>query len=290
MSGSRCRVAVALLAGAAIGIAGCAPAAGGPPAPSRSGMPGMSGMDGMDGMDDMAGMGPASAPAQPAEAAPHGNGLAATVGGYTFVPVSEAGTFTFRITGPDGRTVTRYQPYESELLQFDLIRADLAGYQHLDPAMHADGTWAVALPALSPGAYRAYVTFAESGAVYRLSQPFTLPGTAGPAPAGGAEVDGFTVDLTGRAAVDSPSPMTIDIDRNGQPVGYFQRYLDGYAHLTAYHAGDLAQARFTPAGKVPGKPELTTQAVFPETGSWRVFVQFDTSGPAHVAAFTVTVA
>ena len=111
----------------------------------------------MDGMDDMAGMAPASAPAQPAEAAPHGTGLAATVDGYTFVPLAETGTFTFRISGPDGQPVTRYQPYESELLQFDLIRADLTGYQHLDPAMHADGTWAVALPALSPGVYRAYV-------------------------------------------------------------------------------------------------------------------------------------
>jgi hypothetical protein len=163
--------------------------------------------------------------------------------------------------------------------------------------MREDGTWAVPLPALPPGSYRAYVTFAAPDVgkplLYRLSHAFTVPGNSSdstlPAPAAEASVDGFTVTLSGSPKAGTATPLTIDIRKDGQPVGYFQRYLDGYAYLTAFHTGDLASARLSPADKVTGRQELTSRAVFPVSGTWRLFVQFQTSGPPHTAALTVVV-
>ena len=84
-------------------------------------------------------------------------------------------------------------------------------------------------------------------------------------------------------------PLHVRITSSGRPVSYLQRYLDGYAHLTAFHSGDLASARLSPAERPTSPAELTSQAWFPEPGTWRVFVRFGTSGPILTAAFTLTV-
>jgi hypothetical protein len=260
-------------------------------------------MPGMD-MDDMAGMSAAPTAAPLPEAAPASGGLADRVGGYSLtatpatVPVKPS-TFTFHVTGPNGHPVTRYQPYQSKLLQFELIRADLTGYRHFDAAMREDGTWNVALPALSPGGYRAYVTFAapDSSAgkplEYVLSKAFTVPGratsTSPPPPAARVTTDGYTVTLAGTPKAGTRKPLTISFTHDGKPVTYFQRYLDGYAHVTAFHEGDQAFAHFTAADRAAGASALTTQALFPAKGTWRLFVQFQTDGPPRTAAFTVDV-
>lgn len=280
---STSRGAVFLLVGTTLLLAGCSGAQ-----PS--------------GMDDMPGMAGMTTVAAPAEAAPAGDALADAVGGYRLVlgtvPAAPVTTFTFHITGPDGHPVTRYQPDESALVQFEVIRSDLSNDQHLDPAMRQDGTWVAPLPALAPGSYRAYVSFAAPNAgagtpkLYHLSQPFTVPGpaadTAPSAPAATAEV-GYAVTLSGQPVAGRSTTLHVAISSAGRPVTYLQRYLDGYAHLTAFHSGDLATARLSPAERPTAQAELTSRASFPEPGTWRVFVRFRTSGPILTAAFTITV-
>jgi hypothetical protein len=304
---ARTVLGTAVLLAATVLVAACGTATGGAhPAAPMPGMTGMGDMSGMAGMGDMPGMSPVPAAAPPAEAAPTGNGLSGAVGGYALAAatttVRAGGTFAFHIRGPGGRAVTRYQPYDGELLLFDLIRSDLTGYRHLATAMRQDGTWNVTLPALSPGSYRAYVTFAapDSSAgkplVYVLSSPFTVPGGGGtdaalPSPASTAVTDGYTLTLSGRPTAGARTPLDIGFTKGGRPVGYFQRYLDGYAHVTAFHAGDLAFAHLGPAAKdsARGTSTLVSQALFPARGTWRVFVTFQTDGPPRTAVFTVDV-
>jgi len=274
------------------------------PAPAASpghDMAGMTGMPGMTGMDDMGDM--ASPPTGPvvAEADPAGTGLAGDKGGYSLTPpdMSTPGTYSFRVTGPDGRAVTRYQPYESKLLILYAVRSDLSGYRVLDPAMREDGTWTARPdPALPPGSYRAFVTFAAPDSSqgtplrYTLSRPFTVagPATDDPLPpaATTATVDGFTVGWTGRPTAGVSGGLGISVARGGKPVEYVDRVLDGYVHLTAFRAGDLAFARFLATGK-DSTGLLTADAVFPGSGTWRLFAQFQVDGQQHTAAFTVVV-
>ncbi len=260
----------------------------------------------MAGMDDMAGMSMAPTPSAPAEAQPAGDGLSSSVNGYSLAPATDtvpAGvptTFDFHINGPNGQPVTRYRPHESQLMLFDLVRSDLSGYQHIDPAMRQDGAWSAQLPALSPGSYRAYVTFAapDTGKplVYTLSRPFTVPGrtadVALPGPSASVAQGSLTVTMTGQPRPGVASPLTFGFTDNGKAISYFQRHLDGYAHIVAFHTGDLAFAHLTPADKVPGQADvsaLTTQALFPAGGTWRVYAQFQTAGPTQTVAFTIDV-
>jgi hypothetical protein len=82
--------------------------------------------------------------------------------------------------------------------------------------------------------------------------------------------------------------LGISVSRDGKPVEHVDRFLDGYVHLTAFHAENLAFARFLSTGK-DNAGQLTANAVFPESGTWRLFAQFEVDGQAHVAAFTVVV-
>ncbi|WP_370366757.1 hypothetical protein [Catenulispora sp. GP43] len=261
----------------------------------------------MNGMD-MPAMGAPSGPKiAPAVAAD--NGLHGGVGDYSYVvgasppAAGSPAPYTFHITGPGGQTVTRFQPYEGQLLVFYLVRTDLGDFHQLTASMRADGTWTVELPALTAGSYRTYITFAAPDSSvgtplsYSLSQPLTVPGTATvadlPAATDSATADGYALKLTGAPHRGSETDLGVAVTKDGKPVQQFDRLLDGYAHLTAFHAGDAAFARALSTGRsaggASGAGALTAQILFPEAGTWRLFVQFQTSGIEHTAAFTVEV-
>lgn len=298
-------LAAGLAAGLVLGAAACSTSATAAPGS------GATGMDmGQTGGDDMPGMGDVTAApttAAFAAAAPAGTGLASSLHGYTMVPSArtvaggKSSEFNFKIDGPDGKPVTRYQPYEGGFVICYVVRSDLTQYSYLQPAMRQDGTWTVTLPALPAGSYRAFATFAAPDSsqgtplLYQLSSPFTVPGhaEASPAPAPVASTttsDGYTVSLAGTPKTGVSTPLSLVVSKGGSVVESFQRFLDSYVHLTAFHAGDLAFAQILSLGGVDASTGATTaEAMFPEAGTWQVFAQFDTSGSVHTAVLTVNV-
>ncbi|QUQ67561.1 hypothetical protein [Kutzneria sp. CA-103260] len=228
-----------------------------------------------------------------------GDGLAAESGGYTFSPASTtvSGPFTFRILGPDGKAVTEFEPEQTKLMHFYLVRSDLTGFQHVHPTMAADGTWTAPLTAAQPGDYRVYAQFVVKGTDEVLSQAVTVPGAATTsalaAPSATTEVDGYTLTLSGEKPMAGMShQLTVSVARDGLPVSDLQPYLDTYAHVSAFHAGDLAFAHLHPQGEVSGDhggPQLTFEAMLPKPGNWRLYIQFQTAGVLHTAAMTVAV-
>ncbi len=226
-----------------------------------------------------------------------GDGLAAESGGYKLSPASTtvSGSFTFQILGADGKAVTAFEPEQTKLMHFYLVRSDLTGFQHVHPTMASDGTWTASLSTAQPGDYRVYAQFVVKGTDEVLSQAVTVPGgattSALAAPSATTSVDGFELTLGGEKPMAGMShELTVSVSRNGQPVSDLQPYLDTYAHLSAFHAGDLAFAHLHPHGTVNGDhggPKLTFEAMLPKSGNWRLFVQFQTAGVLHTAALTV---
>ncbi|MGH3831054.1 MAG: hypothetical protein ACRDRS_11500 [Pseudonocardiaceae bacterium] len=219
--------------------------------------PSMSTGNGMPGMPSMS------------EPMPSGDGRSASASGFTLAPATTtlpAGavqTFTFRITTAAGQTVTRFQPDQTKLIHFYLIRSDLTGFAHLHPSMSTEGTWSVQLPSLSPGAWRAYTQFitlnqAGQPVALVLSTPLSVPGQAStvplPPPANTTSLDGYTLSLSGQPMTAAVHALTLTISRDGTPVTDLQPYLDAYAHLTAIHSGDLAFAHPAPAGQRARRP------------------------------------
>ncbi|MFJ9948427.1 hypothetical protein [Kitasatospora sp. NPDC091207] len=237
---------------------------------------------------------------------PSALGLAAERDGYRLdsgtgdLPAGRAAGYAFTITGPDGRPVTDFVVHQTEKLHFYAVRSDLTGFQHLHPAMAADGTWTADLAALAPGNWRLYASFLpdsgpRKGGELVLSRTVTVPGEAAvvplPGPAGSTTVDDYTVTLRSEP-VAGAHLLTATVGKDGRPVTDLQPYLDSYAHLTAFHEGDLALAHLHPANEADGEhggPTLTFRAMLGETGRWRVFLQFRAAGQLHTAELTLVV-
>ncbi|TQF02459.1 hypothetical protein E6W39_09470 [Kitasatospora acidiphila] len=241
---------------------------------------------------------------------PDTDGLSDTLDGYHLtglpgtLPAGQDSAVTFRITGPDGKPVTAFATEQTKQLHFYAIRGDLTGFQHLHPSLAPDGTWTAPVSALQSGSWRFFTTFTPSsgpgaGKGYVLSGTATVGGQQQtvPLPAPTASVttpDGYQVTAGtpgGHLMAGMEHQLTVTISKDGKPVTDLQPYLETYAHLTAFHAGDQAFAHLHPQTAVNGDhggPELTFHAELPKPGDWRLFLQFQTGGRLHTAALTMT--
>ncbi|TCK21758.1 hypothetical protein [Pseudonocardia endophytica] len=233
-------------------------------------------------------------------------GLASTRDGYTFVPAATtlpSGTPTelaFRITGPDGGTVTAFDVEHEKRMHLILVRRDTSGFQHVHPTLGDDGTWRVPVTLATGGAYRAFADFAPTGgAPVTLGTDLFAPGRftpASPAPSRTATLpDGYAVRLDGDLVPGRSSPVTLTVTRDGRPVDDLQPYLGAYGHLVALRGGDLAYLHVHPDGTpgdgvtAPG-PGIRFHIEVPSTGTYRLFLDLRHDGQVRTAAFTIPAA
>jgi hypothetical protein len=284
--------ATALLVGGVLLVTACGSTS---PATSHESMPSMTPPAHSSGM---AGMPMAS-----------GNGLSRSVNGYTLHLIKPempgmkgmAAPLQFTIT-KSGRPVTAFDPEQTKLMHFYLIRSDLTGFQHLHPTMNAEGVWSITPATLAAGSYRIYVQFvphaSSTGEALVLSAPLSMAGSGAqmmkpiPAEATAATVDGYTVTLSGTPKAGVESELELTVTKGGNPVTNLQPYLATFAHVTAIRAGNLAFAHLHPDGGPAtgnGGPTLIAHADLPEAGKYRMFIQFQTDGILHTAAVTITV-
>ena len=236
-------------------------------------------------------------------------GLVSSSEGYTFqstiasMPAGSASPYTFVINGPDGKPVTEssYITFETKLLHFYAVRADLTGFNHIHPSLAPDGTWTTTAAEpllLQPGPYRVFIQFEArdaQGLIHSLvlSRPLQVTGTYSPVPvpppSNTAQVDGYTVTIS---PPSSTGAMVAHFTFKGAPVGKLEPYLDSWAHLSAFQEGNLGFGHLHPleTPQTPtqlGGPDLTFHAHF-SSGTFRVFLQFQTAGHLHTAAFTLS--
>ncbi|TQJ20075.1 hypothetical protein FBZ33_0260 [Micromonospora sp. A202] len=225
-------------------------------------------------------------------------GLLVSDRGYTLQPVdAPADEFAFRIAGPDGQPVTRYDVAHDKQMHLIVARRDLSGFRHVHPELAADGTWRVDTPLAGPGLWRAFADFTPTGGeALTLGVDVTVPGELTerplPAPSTSTTVDGYTVTLTGSPQPGRTSPLTLTVSRGGQPVTDLEPYLGAYGHLVALRRGDMAYLHVHPDG-APGDgrtqpgPAVTFLAEVPSAGSYRLYLDFRHGGAVHTAEFTV---
>ncbi|TDB71061.1 hypothetical protein [Micromonospora sp. KC721] len=225
-------------------------------------------------------------------------GLLVSDRGYTLQPVAApAGQFAFRITGPDGAPVTRYDVAHDKRMHLIVARRDLSGFRHVHPELGPDGTWRVDSPLGGPGVWRAFADFTPSGGEpLTLGVDVTVPGTLEPrplpAPATSTTVDGYAVTLTGTPRPGQSSTLTLTVSRNGQPVTDLEPYLGAYGHLVALRQGDLAYLHVHPEGapgdgRTPAGPAVSFAAEVPSAGTYRLYLDFRHGGAVRTAEFTM---
>ncbi|SDI77994.1 hypothetical protein SAMN05192558_11295 [Actinokineospora alba] len=251
---------------------------------------------------------------QPGPEAPHGDsgghgtagdhavasapvGLSAWSGGYALVPTTTtlpagaAQPFSFRVTGPGGRTVTDFEVAHEKELHLIVVRRDTAGYQHVHPVRAADGIWSVPLELTQPGSYRVFADFVpRGGSPLTLGVDVMVPGEFQPiAPKESwlAKVDGYEVRIGGDLIAGHASKLTATVTKDGRPVADLQPYLGAYGHMVALRGGDLAYLHVHAETGAPG-PEVAFVAEVPSEGTYRVFLDFKHGEVVRTAEFTLT--
>jgi hypothetical protein len=225
-------------------------------------------------------------------------GLLVSDRGYTLNLSPAAGEFAFRITGPDGQAVTRFDVEHDKRMHLIVVRRDLSGFRHVHPQMASDGTWRVASPLGEPGQYRAFADFKPTGGpALTLGVDVPVAGQYAPrplpAPAATSAVDGYTIALDGSLQPGRTSKLTLTVSRDGAPVTDLQPYLAAYGHLVALRDGDLAYLHVHPDGapgdgKTAPGPTITFFAEVPTAGTYRLFLDFQHASVVRTAEFTVT--
>jgi len=195
----------------------------------------------------------------------------------------------FRILGEGGRPVRDFDLEHTRRMHLIVVRRDLTGFQHLHPALRADGAWTTPLTLPQAGTYRVFADFSAGGEPTTLADDLLVDGGVRsrplPAPARSAETDGFRVRLTeGAVEAGEESELSFAVTRRGKPVS-LQDYLGARGHLVALRQGDLAFLHVHPDAS-----SLRFEAAFPSAGRYRLFLQFRVAGRVHTAAFTLEVA
>jgi hypothetical protein len=229
-------------------------------------------------------------------------GLAVSAGGWTLAPLpadfaaGRAGEFRFQVRDGQGRPVTRFAVVHDKPMHLIVVRRDLTGYQHLHPAMAADGTWSVPLTLPEPGVWRAYADFTlvtdDGGqAALTLGTDLAVPGGYAPRPlpaaARTATVDGFTVTWSGEPQVGATRPLRFQV-RAGDTAPELERYLGAYGHLVALREGDLGYLHVHPEAE-PTAEGVSFQLTVPGPGRYRLYLDFQVEGVVRTAEFTLVV-
>lgn len=194
----------------------------------------------------------------------------------------------FRIVDEQGDAVRAFDIEHTKRMHLILARRDLTGFQHLHPTMSADGTWSVPVRLRDAGSYRLFADFSHDGTATTLADDLRVDGPADlrplPAPATTAVSDGgYDVRLdSGAARAGEESTLRFSISKDGRPVRT-EPYLGAGGHLVALREGDLAFLHVHPT---EDDAAIGFEATFPNTGAYRLFLQFEVNGVVQTVAFT----
>ncbi|WP_029430047.1 hypothetical protein, partial [Blastococcus sp. URHD0036] len=225
-------------------------------------------------------------------------GLAVSTDGFTLAldsaeaPAGPATPVSFRVLDADGSAVTDFAVAHEQRLHLIAVRRDLSGYQHVHPTLAADGTWTTSL-SLTPGSWRLIADSEPEGAEGSvvLGADLAVPGEHSPvplpAPAHTAEVDGYTVALSGDLTAGQETELTLTVSRDGVPVTDLQPYLGAAGHLVVLRAGDLGYLHVHPVDEGASGPDVAFATTAPAAGTYRLFLDFRHGDVVRTAEFTV---
>lgn len=221
-------------------------------------------------------------------------GLAVAEAGYRLVPERRLlgrGPFVFSILRSGGAPVREYDEVHERELHLIVASRDLQQFVHVHPIRDRSGRWSVDLPALPPGAYRAFADFRPTGGpALTLGVDLVAPGAVTePRPLHESRADavaGFDVVLDGDLRPGSEAEVAVTVRRSGSTVTT-DPYLGSAGHLVALRDGDLAYLHVHPLDDVPGGPVRFAVEV-PSAGTYALFFDFLVDGQLHTARFVVT--
>jgi hypothetical protein len=201
-----------------------------------------------------------------------------------------------------GKPVNKFDIFQEKLMHLIVVSDDLENFEHIHPEYKENGRFEVSANFPKPGAYTLFSDYkpTEQPETLSLTQ-ISIPGTV-PLPKSLAKyektktISDTKVDLkvsTPKIKTGEEISLTFDIkDNKNQPVKDLKPYLGEKGHLVIIKSSStLTKTDYIHAHAMKNTPDgqVKFMTKFPETGVYKMWMQFDRNGKIKTADFWVNV-
>jgi hypothetical protein len=214
---------------------------------------------------------------------------------------------TVRLTVRDMATGAIVQDFENvheRPFHLFIVSHDLSYFSHVHPEPGRNGSLQVRFTPPRPGAYQLYADFMPRGGTPQLVQrSFVTAGHDGL-----IEPNHLAVDLASKVERGVRVELQLPADglvagrrqtfrlhlaaaTSGKPITDLQQYLGSWGHvlIVSEDLGEAVHSHPMDDFSDKGGPRIVFDALFPRTGVYRLWAQFQRDGQVFVAPFTVSV-
>ncbi len=201
-------------------------------------------------------------------------------------------TLTFRVLNPTtGQTVRDFEIVHEKLMHLFVVSENLAFFAHLHPLLQADGTFTLNVRLPYGGMYRMLADYYPSGSVPQLAvNTLFVSGSSDHPKITPSLVPCPAENLTATLRLDPETPIAgleTKLLYALEPAAGIQRYLGAWAHMLVV-SSDLIDLLHLHPFLVNGGA-MQFNVIFPRSGMYRIWTQFQRLGIVNTVVFTVPV-
>ncbi|MEK3912329.1 hypothetical protein [Paenibacillus sp. FSL H7-0331] len=207
--------------------------------------------------------------------------------------------FTIRVTDKNGKPVDKYEVNHEKLLHLIIVNHDLSFFNHIHPEFKGDGTFTVNTSFPAGGEYKVFADFIPTGgANTTLSEWVKVEGKEGKHAAIAVdaklvkEVDGKEIELIMSAAKpkeDVTLTFNIRDAKTKKGIDSLQPYLGAVGHVVILSEDANQYLHVHPIDEKATGPDAKFATSFPQSGTYRIWGQFQQGGEVFTVPFVVNV-
>lgn len=200
---------------------------------------------------------------------------------------------TFRVIDPaTNRTVKRFDIVHEKLMHLFLVSGNLDYFAHQHPVLQDDGSFRLSIALPLGGMYRMLADFYPSGSVPQLALSTLFVSGASPPPdVTESLAPSKTANMTTSLRTDPEQPLAgleTKLFYTLDPIEGLEPYLGVWAHMLVVSSDLIDMLHVHPFLKDQSST-IQFNVIFPRSGLYRIWTQFQRKGVVNTTVFTVPV-
>jgi hypothetical protein len=202
-----------------------------------------------------------------------------------------------------GKSIEKFDVFQEQLMHLIIVRDDLTTFEHLHPTYKGDGRFEISTTFSSPGDYSLFSDYKPSGQEETVSlMQIKIPGSV-PLPKSLEKFENTKVVFNSQVNINLQKKniqagkevnlrfSVKDVAQN-QPIKDLQPYLGERGHLVIIKSSfTLSIADYIHAHALKNSPDgqIEFLTLFPQPGTYKLWLQFKRDGKINTADFWVNV-
>jgi hypothetical protein len=215
------------------------------------------------------------------------------------VKANEETELTIQISGKDGTSVNEFDVNHEKLLHLIVVNHDLSFFNHIHPEFKGDGKFTVKTSFPTGGEYKVFADFIPTGGSNTtLSEWVKVEGNEGEHAAITAdsklvkEVDGKEIELAlsgTKPKEDVTLTFNIRDAKTKEGIDNLEPYLGAVGHVVILSDDANQYLHVHPIDEKATGPKAQFATSFPQSGTYKIWGQFQHNGEVFTVPFVVDV-